>query len=116
MRSADFGTRSRMECGTGLRVPVFSILHSALRTQTMRVAFFRRLFRTGGPTAEKQRPKRHRAGNDEQPKSPTPMHRVLVNLLHANQNEWDGEDQPASQVSSKRNQKHRKDHSEAVFI
>ena len=62
----------------------------------MRITFFGRFFRASGPTAEKQRPKRHRAGNDEQPKSPAPVRRVRVDLLHANQSEWDGKDQPAS--------------------
>jgi len=33
--------------------------------QTMRVTFFGRLFRASGPTSEKQRQERHRAGNDE---------------------------------------------------
>ena len=79
---------------------------------TMRVAFFGRLRHTCGPTEEKQRPKCHSAGNDEQPKSPTPVRCMRVNLLHSNQSEWDGEDQPASQVSSQQNQKHGGDHGE----
>lgn len=76
----------------------------------MRVAFFAWLFRTSGPTPEKQRPKRHRAGNDKQPKSPAPVRRVRVNLPHANQSEWDGKHQPTSQISSEQKQKYRSDH------
>jgi hypothetical protein len=83
---------------------------------SMRVAFLGRFFRASGPPSEKQRPKRHCAGNDEQPKSPAPVRRVRVNPLHANQSEWDREHQPASQVSSKQNQKHSGDHGEAAFV
>jgi hypothetical protein len=82
----------------------------------MGVAFFGRLFRASGPTSEKQRPKRQRPGNDEQPKSPTPVRRVRVNLLHSNQREWDGEGQPASQVSTKQNQKYSGDHGGVAFV
>src|SRR6266704_4828805 len=91
----------------GLRLVMRSIGGSET---TMRVALFGRLFHTSGPTAEKQRPEGHRAGNDEQPKSPTPVRRVRVNLLHANQSEWDGEHQPASQVSCKQDQEYRCNH------
>ncbi len=68
---------------------------------TMRVTFFGRLFHASGPTAEKQWPEGDRAGNDKQSESPTPVRRVRVNLLHANQNEWNGEHQPAGHVGRK---------------
>jgi len=76
----------------------------------MRVAFFRRFFHADDPAPEEQRPKRHRAGNDEQPKSPTSVRRVRVNIFHANQNERDGKHQSASQISSKQKQKCSGDH------
>ncbi|MBI3417090.1 MAG: hypothetical protein HY043_17495 [Verrucomicrobia bacterium] len=94
-----------------------SLLTSAATSKTtMLGAFFGRFFRASGPTSEKQRPKRHCAGNEEQPKSPTPVRRVWVNLLHANQSEWDGEDQPASQISTKQNQKYSGDHGGVAFV
>jgi len=75
----------------GLGALVFRIPRSALRTETVCVAFFGRLFNTCGPTAEKQWPERHRAGNNEQAKSPRAVRRVRINLFHANQCERDGE-------------------------
>jgi len=73
-------------------------------------AFFGRLVRASEPAPEEQRPKRRGAGNDKQPNSPTSVRCVRVNSLHANQSEWDGKHQSASQISSKQNQKNSGDH------
>jgi hypothetical protein len=73
-------------------------------------AFLRGLMYACGPAPDEQRPKRHGSGNDKQPKTPTSVRRMRVDLFHANQSEWDGKHQSASQISSKHNQKHSGDH------
>src|SRR5438093_2012211 len=110
MRSADFGMRSRRECGAGLRFPAFRIPHSALRTQTVRVAFLGWFVDAACPASKQQWPERYPPRNNEHAESPRTMRRVGINLLRANQRERDSENQPASQVSSQCNKEHGGNH------
>ena len=64
----------------------------------MRIAFFGRFFCASGPTAEKQRPKSHRAGNNQQPKSPRAVRGVRINSPDPEDREWQGKQQPAGQI------------------
>src|ERR1043166_5489483 len=102
--------KARLPCGDAVGARDGSWCGSFPCRATMRVAFFGRFVRAAEPPPEEQRPKRNRAGNDEQPKSPTSVRRVRVNLFHANQSEWERKHQSASQISSKQKQKYNSDH------
>src|SRR5437016_14313803 len=87
VRSGECGIEWSAEWGWVLWYSAFRTPHSALRTETVRVAFFGGLFNTHGPTPEKQWPERYRAGNNEQAKSPRTVRRMGINPVHPNQSE-----------------------------
>src|SRR5881409_766465 len=76
----------------------------------VRVAFLGWFVDAACPASKQQWPKRYRTRNDEHAESPRTMRRVGINLLRANQRERDGENQPASQVSSQCNKEHGGNH------
>jgi len=76
----------------------------------MSVAFFRRFFDAAEPSFQQQRPEDHRAGNDQEAKTPTAVSRVRVNLANAHKYKRNGHGKATSQVNSKRDEKCRRDH------
>ncbi len=110
----DFVTAEREEREEALTVLKdfrWSLLTSAATSgKPMSVAFFRRFFDAAQPPFQQQRPKGHRAGNNQETKSPTAVRRVRVNPADADKCEWNRHNEAASQVDSNKDEKRGGDH------
>jgi hypothetical protein len=71
-----------------------------VRRASVRRALLWRFVRATHPPFQQQRPKGHRAGDDEQAKSPRALRRVRINSLYSHEHEWDSEHQPAREIDS----------------
>jgi hypothetical protein len=71
---------------------------------SMRIVFLRWFMNALQPAPQEQRPKKHRAGDNDHPKTPAAVRGVRIHLPHADQHERDGESQTARQIDSRRKQ------------
>ena len=89
-------------------------LLTSAATGTVGIAFFGWFVNSVYPAPKQQRPKGHRAGDDQQPECPRPVGGVRINPPGPDEGEWDSKHQAARQVGPEQDQESGGDHGGVV--